>query len=175
MAKLRKFSAYRNIKRPYTRVSKYKKKAFIRMTPNPKVVRFTTGNSNKKFEYTITLNSKAELNIRDNALESARQVSNRLMETKVGLSFYKLHLKVYPFHIMRENALASGAGADRFSTGMAHSFGQPIGIAARIKKGQTIFRSETDSKFLDFAKEAMIRAATKLPCACAIEITKNPA
>ena len=175
MAKLRKFTAYRNIKRPYTRVSKYKKKAFIRMTPNPKVVRFTTGNSNKKFEYTLVLNSKTELNIRDNALESARQVSNRLLETKIGLTFYKLNLRVYPFHVMRENALASGAGADRFSTGMAHSFGTPIGIAARIKKGQTIFQVDTDFKNLSLAREALIRAATKLPCSCAIEITKNVA
>ena len=175
MAKLRKFCSYRNIKRPYTRVSKYKKKAYIRMSPNPKVVRFTTGNSVKQFEYTLMLNSKAELNIRDNALESARQVSNRLLETRVGLSFYKLHLKVYPFHIMRENALASGAGADRFSTGMAHSFGQPMGIAARIKKGQTIFQVDTDQKNLDFAKEALVRAATKLPCSCSIVILRNAA
>ncbi len=173
MAKLRKFCSYRNIKRPYTRISKYKKKAYIRMTPNPKVVRFATGNSVKKFEYTLKLNSKAELNIRDNALESARQVSNRLLETTLGPSFYKLNLRVYPFHVMRENALASGAGADRFSTGMAHSFGQPIGIAARVKKGQTIFQVDTDQKNLDLAKEALIRAATKLPCSCTIDILKN--
>lgn len=173
MAKLRKFCSYRNIKRPYTRVSKYKKKAYIRMTPSPKVVRFTTGNSNKKFEFTLRLNSKSELNIRDNALESARQVSNRLLEGTVGLSFYKLNLRVYPFHVMRENALASGAGADRFSTGMAHSFGQPIGIAARIKKGQTIFQVDVDAKNLPIAREALIRAATKIPCSCAIVIGKN--
>lgn len=175
MAKIRKFCSYRNIKRPYTRVSKYKKKAYIRMTPNPKVVRFTTGNSNKRFEYTLRLNSKAELNIRDNALESARQVSNRLLETKVGLTFYKLNLRVYPFHVLRENPLAQGAGADRFSTGMSHAFGKPIGIAARIKKGQTIFQVDTDQKNLDLAKEALIRAATKLPCSCAIEILRNAA
>ncbi len=175
MAKLRKFTAYRNIKRPYTRISKYKKKAYIRMSPNPKISKFTTGNSNKKFEYSLVLNSKSELNIRDNALESARQVSNRLLESKVGLASYKLNLRVYPFHVMRENALASGAGADRFSTGMAHSFGQPIGIAARIRKGQTIFQVDTDQKNLDLAKEALVRAATKLPCSCAIEITKNTA
>lgn len=175
MAKLRKFCSYRNIKRPYTRVSKYKKKAYIRMTPNPKVVRFATGASSKKFEYTLTLNSRAELNIRDNALESARQVSNRLLETTIGPSFYKLNLKVYPFHVMRENPLAQGAGADRFSTGMSHAFGKPIGIAARVRKGQTIFQVDIDQKNLDLAKEALVRAATKLPCACTIDILRNAA
>jgi large subunit ribosomal protein L10e len=174
MAKLRKFSAYRRVERPYTRVSKYKKKGYIRMTPNPKVVRFTTGTSSKTFSHSIRLNSKARLQIRDNALESARQVSNRLLETKLGPTFYRMNLKVYPFHILRENTLASGAGADRFSTGMAHSFGVPIGIAAQVKKGQTIFQVDTDEKNVLLAKEALNRAASKLPCSCIIEIAKNP-
>ena len=40
MAKLRKFSAYRRIERPYTRKSKYRKKSFIRATPTNKIIRF---------------------------------------------------------------------------------------------------------------------------------------
>ena len=173
MAKLRKFSSYRSIERPYTRVSKYKKLGYIKMTPVPKVVRFTTGTSSKKFSHSLKLNAKSMLQIRDNALESARQVSNRLLEGTLGLQFYRLNLRVYPFHILRENALASGAGADRFSTGMAHAFGTPIGIAAQVKKGQTIFQVDTDEKNVLLAKEALNRAASKLPCSCTIEITKN--
>ena len=80
MARLRKFVAYRRLKRPYTRTSKYKAKAFIKMTPNVKVVRFVTGNPRKQFEYTLELVSKSSLNIRDNALESAREATNRAME-----------------------------------------------------------------------------------------------
>jgi large subunit ribosomal protein L10e len=173
MAKLRKFSAYRGIERPYTRVSKYKKKAYIRMSPTPKVVRFTTGTSSKKFSHSLKLNSKSLLQVRDNALESARQVSNRLLETTLGPQFYRLNLRVYPFHILRENPLAQGAGADRFSTGMSHAFGKPIGIAAQVKKGQTIFQVDTDEKNVLLAKEALNRAASKLPCACTIQISKN--
>ena len=39
MAKIRKFCAYRRTKRPYTRISKYRKKAFIRTNPNIKITK----------------------------------------------------------------------------------------------------------------------------------------
>ena len=140
MAKLRTFTSYRNLKRPYTRTSKYKAKAYIRMTPNVKVVRFDTGNLTKQFPFTLNLLSKSDLQIRDNALESARQTSNKLLESTLGVNGFHLKVKVYPYHVLREHALAAGAGADRFSSGMAHSFGKPIGVAARIKKGQVLFQ-----------------------------------
>ncbi len=173
MAKLRKFVAYRRIERPYTRTSKYKKQAFIRMTPQVKIVRFTSGSQTKKFNYTLHLLSKADLQIRDNALESARQTSNRLLETTLGTSNYFMRVKTYPFHVLRENPLASGAGADRFSTGMQKSFGKPIGNAARIKKGDTIFELSVNKEHLDTAKEALHRALTKLPCSCIIDVSEN--
>ncbi|MBI2108485.1 50S ribosomal protein L16 [Candidatus Woesearchaeota archaeon] len=173
MAKLRKFVAYRNLERPYTRTSKFKKKAFIRMSPNIKVVRFVTGSPNKKFQYTLNLLSKSDLQIRDNALESARQTSNRLLETTIGLGSYFMRVKTYPFHVLRENPLAGGAGADRFSTGMAHSFGKPIGNAARVHKGDIIFQLSVNKEHLDLAKKALGRALTKVPCSCLIEVIPN--
>ena len=72
MARIRKFVSYRKLERPYTRTSKFKDKSYIRMSPNVAVVRFDSGNLNKKFQYTLNLNSKKDLQIRDNALESAR-------------------------------------------------------------------------------------------------------
>jgi len=173
MARLRKFVAYRRLKRPYTRTSKFKSKAYIRMTPNVKVVRFDTGDATKDFKYTLNLMSKADLQIRDNALESARQTSNKLLETYLGLNGFHLKVKVYPYHVLREHALASGAGADRFSSGMAHSFGKPIGLAARIKKGQTIFQVSVDKQNLELAKQALERASKKLPCSCTIQVTER--
>ena len=170
MAKLRKFVSYRNIKRPYTRTSKYKAKSYIRMTPNPKVVRYETGAPSKDFEYTLTLLSKAELNIRDNALESARQTSNKLLETYLGVNGFHLKVKVSPYHVLREHALAAGAGADRFSSGMAHAFGKPAGLAARIKKGQALFQVRVDKAHIEVAKQALERASKKLPCSCTIQI-----
>jgi len=172
MARIRKFVSYRRLERPYTRTSKFKAKSYIRMTPNVKVVRFDTG-ANKDFDCTLNLLSKSDLQIRDNALESARQTSNKLLETYLGLNGFHLKVKVYPYHVLREHALASGAGADRFSSGMAHSFGKPTGVAARIKKGQTIFQVSVDKQNIGVAKQALERASKKLPCSCTIQLIKN--
>tara|TARA_Y100000310_G_C20703745_1_gene832629 strand:+ start:8595 stop:9116 length:522 start_codon:yes stop_codon:yes gene_type:complete len=173
MARLRKGIASRKLERPYTRVSKYKKKAFIRVTPSVRVVRFTSGNHKKKFPFTLNLISKSDLNIRDNALESARQTSNRLLERTLGTAAYAMRVKVYPYHIIREHALATGAGADRFSSGMAHSFGKPVGNAARVKKGQSVFEVKIGKENLELARKALTRASKKIPCSCTIQVTKN--
>ena len=173
MARIRKFVSYRRLKRPYTRTSKFKSKSYIRMTPNQKVVRFNTGDASKEFQCTLSLLSKSDLNIRDNALESARQTSNKLLETYLGLNGFHLKVNVYPYHVLREHSLAAGAGADRFSSGMAHPFGKPIGVAARIIKGQTIFQVRVDKQNLGVAKQALERASKKLPCSCTIQIVEK--
>ena len=175
MARLRKFVAYRRLERPYTRTSKFKAKAYIRASPVPKVARFETGDTKKNFNCTLNLLAKSDLQIRDNALESARQTSNKLLETFLGLNGFHLKVKVYPYHVLREHALASGAGADRFSSGMAHSFGKPIGIAARVRKGQSIFQVRVDTQNMEIAQQALKRASKKLPCSCTITVEKNKA
>lgn len=173
MARLRKFVSYRRLERPYTRTSKFKAKSYIRMTPNVKIARFDTGDASKDFKYILNLLSKSELQVRDNALESARQTSNKLLESHLGLNGFHMKVKVYPHHVLREHALASGAGADRFSSGMAHSFGKPAGVAARVKKGQTIFEVRVDKQNLEVAKRALERASKKLPCSCTIQIVER--
>ena len=145
------------------------------MTPNPKVVRFETGSPNGDFEYTLNLQTKAALNIRDNALEAARMTSNKLLETSLGVSGFHMKVKVYPYHVMREHALAAGAGADRFSSGMAHAFGKPAGLAARIRKGQTVMQVKVNKVNLAVAKTALERASKKLPCACTIVVEQKAA
>ncbi len=174
MAKLRKGSAYNQVlKRPYTRKSKYRAKNFIKSSPHSKVVRYVMGNPQKKFEYTLTLLSKKELQIRHNALESSRQSGNKILEAKVGKSEYYLQLRKHPHHMLRENVLASGAGADRMSTGMAGSYGKVVGLAAQVHKGDTLFICCVDSKNIPTAKEALIRCKNKLPCSCQITVVKN--
>ncbi|MBS3097573.1 50S ribosomal protein L16 [Candidatus Woesearchaeota archaeon] len=173
MAKLRKFSSYKRLERPYTRVSKFKKKSYIKGNPHKNIVRFEVGNSKKEFDYTLYLTSKTGVQIRDNALESARQTCNRLLEPTLGLGAFFIKLRIYPFQILRENPLASGAGADRFSTGMQKSFGKPIANAAQVKKGQTIFEVRVDKVNLDLAKKSLQRALKKIPCSCIIKIIEN--
>ena len=163
MVKLRKFSAYRALERPYTRISKYKKKSFIKTTPNVKIVRFKTGNLKKEFPYSLHLVSKDDLQIRDNALESGRQSANRVLELTLGTGGYFMQLRPYPHHILRENPLAAGAGADRFSTGMQKSFGKPIGSAARIRKGQKIVTVSVNKQHLGLAKKALDRFRKRVP------------
>jgi large subunit ribosomal protein L10e len=173
MAKVRKAVAYRRLERPYTRVSKFREKTFIRISPNPKIIRFGIGDAKKKFEYNVDLISNKDLQIRDSAIESARQTSNRLLEKTIGPNAYYFKIRVYPHHVLRENPLAAGAGADRFSTGMSHSFGKPIGIASRVKKGQKLITISVDKIHLDVARQALKRASAKLPCSCSIKLNEN--
>jgi large subunit ribosomal protein L10e len=111
--------------------------------------------------------------IRDNCMESARLTSNRLLEKNLGQSGFFLRLNKYPYHILRNNPIASGAGADRFSTGMKKSFGKPIGQAAQFKKGEPIMEVGINKKNVDLGKKALHRAAQKIPCSCTIEIIER--
>lgn len=164
MVKLRKAVAYRFLERPYTRRSRYKSEAFIKASPASKIIRYDMGNPNKKFDTELNLVTTVALQIRHNAIESARQSSNRLLEKYVGKDQYWMKIRVYPHHILRENPLAAGAGADRMSTGMARPFGKAIGIAARVMEGQAVIMLRVNKQHLPMARKALVRAASKLPC-----------
>ena len=174
MAKIRAFKAYRGLERPYTRISKFNKKNYVRGGyPHSKIIKFDLGNKTGMFDTVLRLNTTAALNIRHNALESARLSSNRFLERNSNRSAYHLKIKVYPFHLLRENPLASGAGADRMSTGMKKSFGKIIGSAARLKNGQTVIEVRVNKEHTKVAKEALKRASKKLPCSCRIEVIEK--
>ncbi len=165
MARLRKFVGYRGLERPYTRTSKFNKKNYIRGGfPNINIVKYEMGNVHGKYDTLITLHSDRNLNIRHNALEAARQTSNKHLEKALGRKGYFLKIRTYPFHVMRENPLASGAGADRMSTGMKKSFGKIIGAAARIKTDQIIMEVRVPKRDAKVAKQALKRASAKFPC-----------
>ncbi len=173
MARLRKFVAYRTMERPYTRFSKYKKLSYVRSRPVCKVVRFDVGEVGRAFPFTLHLISKSDLQIRDNAIEAARQTGNRLLEKTLGKTGYRFMTRIYPHHILRENPLASGAGADRLSTGMAHSFGKSIGIAAQVGKGKPLFTVHITKDNVNLARQALKRASYKVPCKCSIVTVEN--
>lgn len=173
MAKLRKWVSYRTLERPYTRISKYRKKGFIKVKPNIKITRFIMGNQQRVFDYELLLVAKTDLQIRHNALESARQTGNRHLEQSIGKENYMMMIRKYPHHIVRENPLASGAGADRLSTGMAHSFGKPIGSAAQVKKGEPVFEIECNKSGIEKARQALKRCSQKLPNSYSITLTEK--
>ena len=161
MAKLRPARCYRKIQRPYTRQSQKKpRKGYVKGVPKPKIAQYEMGT---KGEYgrRIFLVPENTLQIRHNALESARMSAIKHMEKNCKEFFFKL--RVYPFHVIRENPLATGAGADRFQQGMRQSFGKPLGMVAQVKEGQKIFEIRVNDSDVGIAKIALKRASQKLP------------
>ena len=173
MAKLIRAGAWRRLERPHTRKSKYRAKAFIRAVPTNKVVKFEMGDLSREFPYVVRLHCEADVQIRHNALEAARKSANRLLEKGLGKKAYKLKFRVYPHHVLRNNPLASGAGADRMSTGMKMSFGKTVGIAAQIRKDQPILEVHCVEKDLTLAKLAMTRARHKFPVGGYVRVEKQ--
>jgi len=168
---LRPGRTVRKLERPYTRVSKKKpRKSYVVGAPSPRIHVFEMGNKEKEFNVNLWLLAERSVQIRDNALEAARVVSNKLLEKKLGRDNYFMKVLVYPHHVLREHALATGAGADRFSRGMKKAFGRPKGRAAQVRKGQRIMLLKVDKKDLEVAREALKRADTKLPTPCRIEM-----
>lgn len=172
MARLRKFVCYRNLKRPNTRKSKYRKKSFVRGAPVCRVVKFVIGNLNGTFSHRVDMCSKQAIQIRDNSIESARLITNRTLEKVLGKSGFRLQVRVYPHHVLREHALASGAGADRFSSGMAHAFGKPVGNAAQLRVGQKLLSIYINEKNIPLARKALQKANCKVPFKSYVEVVK---
>ena len=164
---LRPAKCYRKLERPYTRKSRVKKKNYVKSTPPLKIHRFETG-ERKDYEKKLYLIAKRAVQIRHNALEAMRQAVIKHISKHTKDFFLKV--LVYPHHILRENPLATGAGADRFQTGMRLSFGNPIGVAVQVKQGQRIMEVNINNNNLEFAKRALKIASMKSPTPCRIEI-----
>lgn len=168
MAGLRKGHCYNKIKRPYTRKSKFKKKGYIKAVPTIKVVRYGAGEAKKNFEYKVSLYTKQDVQIRHNAIESARQIINRHLNEKVGGANYYFQINMYPHHILRENKMLGGAHADRLQSGMAHSFGKAVGLAAQAKKGKVLFSVRVNADKIGVATECLKKAVSRIPCKCGV-------
>ena len=175
MVGLRKAQCYRRVERAYTRKSKFKSKGYIKAFPPHKISRFEMGDRKKEFPFKLKLVSKDTLQIRHNAIESARMVINKELETKLGTNYY-LTVNIFPHHALRENRMLGGAHADRLQSGMAHSFGKVIGSAAQVKKGKILFTAFVNKEGIDVAKNALNSANPRLPgrCLVAVEAMKAP-
>jgi large subunit ribosomal protein L10e len=165
---LRKGSAYtKRYARPFTRKSKVRKKSYIKTIPNSRIVKFKMGDQkgfdNEKYPIAIEVVSKEKAQVRDNALEAVRQFLNRFIQERIGKEFY-FEVKPYPHHILRENKMLTGAGADRMQTGMSRAFGKTMGRAALIKPDQTLFIVGVKSKKDEVEARKLIRSAkARLP------------
>lgn len=140
----------------------YTRREYVKGVPGIRVTFFDMGNPKGDFPAEMSLISQESGQIRHNALEAARIAANRLLEVKAGKDNYHFKIRVYPHQILRENPMATGAGADRISDGMARSFGRPIGTAARVSRGQKLMSVRIAEEFTDVGKEALRRASLKL-------------
>ena len=174
---LRKALAYSKRKsRPYTRKSSVKSKSYIKTIPQQKIVKFKMGNiqdyEKGNFKIILKAVSSEKVLVRDNALESARQLIHKDLDTQIPGQYY-FEVRVFPHHILRENKVLTGAGADRMQTGMAHSFGVTVGRAAMIKENQDIFLIAINSeKARKITFDSLRKIKAKLPCHTRVVIEK---
>ena len=146
----------------WTRYSRSKpRKSYIKAMPHADLHQFRMGALKDDFDTILHLTSDQGVIIRDNAIESARQTANKYIEGKMPGNYYFI-VRVYPHHVIRENKMISGAGADRLQKGMRRAFGRPTDRAARLKIGTSLFTVHTYSSNVDQVKKAFIRATKKL-------------
>ncbi len=149
----------------------YTRKKYIRGSPVSKIVKFTMGNPSGSYKYQVRLIAEKKVQIRHNALEAARIASNRILSEKLGNNY---HLKIlpYPHVVLRENKMIFGAHADRLQDGMRNAFGKAIGLAARVKTGQSLILANVNEDGLELATLALKRGGAKLPTPCRVVIKK---
>jgi len=162
---LRPARCYRWDSPAYCRVARNPQDSFITGIPGIKITKFDMGNLTAEFDAEVSLIAENDMQIRHNALESARIAANKILQDKLGRNNYRLKIRVYPHHVMRENVMATGAGADRVQSGMRGAFGKPVGRAARIRKKQEIISVyvNDDKEAVETAKRALKVAMSKLP------------
>jgi len=170
---LRPAKCYRWDSPAYTRISNNPSDSFITGIPVSKISHFDMGNLSGKFNTEISVVAETPIQIRHNALEAARIVVTQTMDKDPGTNNYRFKVRVYPHHVMRENVMATGAGADRVQEGMRNSFGKPFGRAARITSGQIVMSVyiNEDEDLLKRVKTVLRTAIKKLPSSMKIVVT----
>jgi len=138
------------------------RKSFVKALPHNAVNVFVMGQASGAYDAAYRLVAEDGVQIRDNALESARQAANKYLE-KVLPGGYFLKVNVFPHNVIRENKMILGAGADRLQKGMRHAYGRPTDRGARVYRGQVLFHLLTSSDKGEVALEALRRAKLKLP------------
>jgi len=164
-------SMYREItQQPYTR------REYITGIPGSKIAQHNMGNLQTDpddYPVHISLRLEEQCQIRHGALEASRLSANRLLLKHLGQENYKMVLRKFPHHVLRENKQATGAGADRVSDGMRQAFGKPVGTAARVGRGDALFTAYCDPEDAEMVKDAFRRAYNKISPPCRIDVHKG--
>ncbi len=152
----------------------YTRLKYIHGSPTPKVSKFNMGDLSTHFARKVHLLSRENVQIRHNALESARVSANKVLFDKYGETGYRLQLCVYPHIILRENKMIATAGADRLQEGMRRAFGKPTGRAARVRDGQSILIVYVPEDGVETARKALDTASTKFPMRTRVLVEETP-
>ncbi|MEW5936443.1 MAG: 50S ribosomal protein L16 [Candidatus Thermoplasmatota archaeon] len=161
-------SMYRQIKGPA-----YTRREYMGGVPHNRITQFDLGNMRQDFPVAMSLVVLEPCQIRHMALEAARVVANRYIQKRAGNLGYHLKVRAFPHHVLRENKMATGAGADRVSSGMRASFGKAVGTAVRAHSGQKVMTIRTTAPHFKEAKIALWKAGQKLPAPVRIIVEKG--
>ncbi len=149
----------------------YTRREYVRGSPHPRIVKYTMGAENENYDTELTLRAKERVLVRDNALEAVRISANRNLSNKLGTDNYFLRILTYPHHLLRENKMMTGAGADRLQEGMKRSFGKIVGRAAAVNKGQAILSVKTYRENSSVVSKMLKIAASKIPKGADVVVT----
>jgi len=151
----------------------YTRRKYMGGVPNSRISQFDMGNLREEFPVVLSLKVENRVQIRHTALEAGRIAANKVMSKKAGVANYHLKVRVYPHIVLRENKLATGAGADRVSSGMRSAFGKNVGTAARLEHNQIVLSISCTPSAFPLAKEALWKASMKFPTPCYIDVEKG--
>lgn len=153
----------------------YTRREYMGGVPHSRISQFEMGNKKGDFSVEMILIADGPCQIKHTALEAARIAANRYIQRRAGSLGYFLKVRTYPHEVLRENKMASGAGADRISSGMRAAFGKAVGTAARVKGGQPLMTIRVNRAHFYDAKKALWKAGLKVPTTCTIEVIRGEA
>ena len=151
----------------------YTRREYMGGVPNSRISQFDMGNLSAEFPVKLTLRCKNRVQIRHTSLEAGRIAANRILTKDAGIANYHLKLRAFPHVVLRENKLATGAGADRVSSGMRLAFGKTVGTAARLECNQAIMTVTCTPTAFKAAKLALWKASMKFPTPCYIDVEQG--
>ncbi len=151
----------------------YTRREYMGGVPASRVSQYVMGNSTAEFPVTLTLKVKNRVQIRHTSIEAGRIAANKVLVANCGSPNYQMVVRAFPHVVLRENKLATGAGADRVSSGMRQGFGKTVGTAARLERNQAILTVSVPADKVAVAMDSLWRASMKFPSPCYIDVDKG--
>lgn len=147
----------------------FSRREYMGGVPTSRFTQFVTRNKSSVFPVQLYLLAIESGQIRRTPLKSAHITVNRAFEKNAEINDYRLNVRVYPHHVLRENKQATGVGADRLSQGMRASFRGTVETAVWVQPNQIIMSVETLERDIAYARYALKKASSLLPTPCKIK------